>query len=470
MRKLKNKFVLVIAFILAAINIFSVYAEAVTFTPDFTVNSDSAILLNLDTSNIVYEKNPDKQQIPAQLVNIMTAIICLENCSDLKTTITADNELYADIYNYGYPNDIRYGDIYNGDVLTVEDLLYSLMLSSASESANILAYYFGGNSIKKFVEMMNAKAKEIGAVNTNFANPHGLYAQEQVSTARDMMLITQYALKNPEFEKIATTQSYTPSIPNTENGHGSDWYWTHSNVMMMESSDYYYPGVKGIKTGNLEKGGRSLITMASVDGVNYLLVLMNAPLKDLQGNDVFYHLVDAKNIFDWAFEHIKYKVILSDSEEIREIPIKFGKGDNDFVLLKPANEFASFWDDNISVDSVQKQIKTDADKIFAPVEKGEKLGTVDLMISGETIGSVDLVSAGSVERSSYKYNLEAARKFKNSDWFRTGVILSTIFSVIYIIICIISYHSANRKRPVKGVYASKNRGRSIHGSKKMRFK
>lgn len=149
-------------------------ANAITFTPPFEIKSESAVLINLDTNLVVFEKNPDKQQMPSQLANIMTAIICLENCPDIKNTrITADNELYGDIYRYDYPSDIRYGDIYNGDILTVEDLLYALMLPSSAEAANILAYEIGGSSIQNFVKMMNDKALEIGATNTVFTNAHG---------------------------------------------------------------------------------------------------------------------------------------------------------------------------------------------------------------------------------------------------------------------------------------------------------
>ena len=442
--------------------------NAITFTPPFDIKSESAILINLDTNSVVYEKNPNQQQMPAQLSNIMTAIICLENCQDIEdTTITASNELYGDIYRYEYPNDIRYGDIYNGDVLTVEDLLYALMLASSAEAANILAYNIGGNSIQNFVKMMNDKALEIGATDTVFTNAHGLYDINQVTTASDMAKITQYALKNSSFEKIATTQSYKPSIPNLENNHNENWYWTHSNVMMSKGS-FYYEGAKGIKTGNLEKAGRNLITMASANGSKYLVVLLKAPLYDEDGNSQFYHLEDAKNLFDWAFNNIEYKTIINATEERAEIPVRFGNGDNDFVLLKPAEEYSSLWLNTISLTSIQ--IDKDLDKYaIAPVEKGQKLGTLNLKLSGDSICTVDLVAVSDIERSTTKFNLEVAKQFKNSRWLKRGLTISTVLTLIYIIVCIYAYKVSVKRKPVRGVYTkSKSLGIDIRGKRRRR--
>ena len=219
---------------------------------------------------------------------------------------------------------------------------------------------------------MNDKALEIGATDTVFTNAHGLYDINQVTTASDMAKITQYALKNSSFEKIATTQSYKPSIPNLENNHNENWYWTHSNVMMSKGS-FYYEGAKGIKTGNLEKAGRNLITMASANGSKYLVILLKSPLYDEDGNSQFYHLEDAKNLFDWAFNNIEYKTIVNATEEMGEVYVRFGSGDNDYVLVKPAVEYTSLWLNTVSLSSIQKDIILEKD-IIAPVEKGQKLG------------------------------------------------------------------------------------------------
>ena len=110
-------------------------SEAVTFTPPFDVNSQSAYMINLDTKSVIYEKNADAEQMPASLVDIMTAIIVLENCPDTEgVTITADKSLYTEFENYEYPDDLRYAEIWDGDTFTVKDYLYALMLTSSCEA------------------------------------------------------------------------------------------------------------------------------------------------------------------------------------------------------------------------------------------------------------------------------------------------------------------------------------------------
>lgn len=212
---------------------FTASVGAVEFTPPFDVNAKSVYFINLDTKSVIYEKNADLEQMPASLVNIMTAVIVLENCKDPDNiTITADKKLYEEFEEYEYQDDLRYGEIWDGDELTVTDYLYAMMLTSSCEASNILAYYFGNQNISAFVEMMNAKAKEIGAEHTVFANPHGLYDSKQVTTAKDMSLITQYALTVPGFEEIATAEEYEVHPKSYVTAHEDPWTWTHSNIIM----------------------------------------------------------------------------------------------------------------------------------------------------------------------------------------------------------------------------------------------
>ncbi|MGN0612873.1 MAG: D-alanyl-D-alanine carboxypeptidase family protein, partial [Porcipelethomonas sp.] len=252
-----RKFISALSAAVIAVFALSMSVSAISFTPSFEVHSQSVCLMNLDTKSVIYEKNADEEQMPASLVDIMTAVIVLENCDDTDSvSIAANDALYDEFDSYDYPDDLRYAEIWDGDTLTVTDYLYALMLTSSCEAANILADYFGNSSIDAFVDKMNAKAAEIGCENTYFANPHGLYDPSQVTTARDMALITQYALTVPGFEEIATATEYELKPQNSDSKHESEWTITHSNIIMSDASDYYLYGVKGIKTGNLQLGGR----------------------------------------------------------------------------------------------------------------------------------------------------------------------------------------------------------------------
>lgn len=439
------------------------YCEAISFTPTFEVRSQSAYMINLDTKSVVYEKNADAQQMPASLVDIMTAIVVLENCQDTDSvTITADKKLYDEFDEYEYPDDLRYADILDGDTLTVTDYLHALMLTSSCEAANILAYHFGNQNISAFVDKMNKKAQEIGAANTFFTNPHGLYDPKQVTTAKDMAIITQYALTVARFEDIATAEEYEVNPVGYVTAHEDDWMWSHSNIIMSAASDYYVYGVKGIKTGNLQLGGRNIITMGSSDGIKYLLVLLNAPFYDSEGNSRYYHLEDACQLLEWVFDNFNYQVLLSDDEEIAEVKVENSDGSG-YVLVKPKEELSTLWYNDIDATSIQKNIKL-AEDVKAPIKKGEKLGEIELKLSDEQIAVIDLVASTDVDRSFIKFNLSMTKKFFSSIWFLIAIIATIFISLIYLGLCIWAYNDA--KHRAKGSFSNKKIVKKLYGNKR----
>ena len=430
-------------------------AEAVNFPLIEPIQSESAVLMNLDSNMVIHEKNADAKQMPGPLVNIMTAVVCLENCADLDEKVTIDESIYEYLYNYEYPDDLRFAEIEDGDVLTMTDLLYAMMLTSSVEACETIAYKIGKGDTDRFVDMMNTKAAELGMFDTHFTNATGLYDTNQYTTANDMTKLTLYALDVPMFETIATTYSYTPSIPNPENhDNPAEWIWTHSNVMMDSSGDYGYSGTKGIKTGNLDMAGRNIITMASRDGNMYLAVLMKSPLKSSSGDIAYFHIVDAISLFDWAFEHFSYKTILADTAEVGELPVELADG-NDYVLAKPKEEFTRIWYDEIDISTISRdKIEWYKNSLQAPVAKGEPLGKVTLEYSGEELGTVEIVAVSNVERSFSKYNLYVAKMFRKSRWFNRALLISFLLCAIYILVCIYAYVVFKSKsKPMKPIYA-----------------
>ena len=374
-------------------------AKAVNFPLKASLASESAILLNLDSDTVIHKKNPDTKHMPGPLVNIMTAVICLENWSNISQEITIDESVYEHLYNIEYPDDLRTAGIKDGDVLTISDLLYAMMLTSSVEAAETIAYKVGEGDTSKFVQMMNDKAAELGLSNTHFTNATGMYDEDQYTTANDIAKLTKYALDVPLFETISTTFSYKPSVPNPQNHENLDqWVWNHSNVMMDPNGDYSYNGVKGIKTGNLERAGRNLVAMASKDGNKYLAILMKSPLNAANGEVAFYHITDAKALFDWAFSHFSYQTILASTAEVGELRVELAEG-NDYVLAKPKEEFTLLWYDEIDVSTISRdKIVWYKNSLQAPVAKGEPLGQVTLEYSGEELGTVEIVAVSDVKR------------------------------------------------------------------------
>ena len=423
-------------------------ASALTFTPNTAIQSNSAVLYNMDVDTIVFEKNADMKEMPAALTQIMTAVIVLENCTDVTAdTVTASTEMFSPFVEYEYQSDLRYADINAGDTLSVEDLLYAMMLTSSCEASIMLATHFGAGTESGFVEKMNAKAEALGMTNTRFTNATGLYSARQLTTAHDMMLLLKYAMTVPRFEAISCAVSYTPSRA-ASLGKADKWNWKHSNTMAVSGTDYYCNGVRGIKTGNLQESGRSIACKASRDGNNYLLVCLNAPMNDENGKSRFYHLEDAKNIVNWAFMHLTYQSVVSENTEVAEISVENADGDN-FVILKPKNSFSCIWCDTADISSIQ-QIKNLDSNVKAPVETGDKLGTLTLKLSGETLAEIDLVASSSVKRSFWKYNMAEVPGFLKSKYLRRSWIIALILSIIYIAVCIyaaVRFRMERKKRP-----------------------
>lgn len=413
-------------------------AKALNFAPTETVYSESAVLLNMDLNTIVYEKNADMKQMPATLAQVMAAIVILESGVNIETeTVMAQQVWFDALHDYEYQNDLRYANINAGDMLTVQDLLYAMLLTSSCEAATMLAMHFGDGDETAFVEKMNAKAEAIGMPNTRFTNVVGLYSARQVTTARDMMTMLHYAMTVPRFEVIACAAQYTPPTAETM-GKTTDWTWTHSNTMCDTESKYYCTGVKGIKTGNLQEWGRVIACKASRDGNNYLLVCLRSPMYDEEtGANRFYHLEDAKTIIEWAFAHLSYEKLLTTNTEIDEVKVENAKG-VDYVIVKPIRGYSCIWCDTMDINLIQ-QIVTIDENVEAPIKEGQKLGTITLKHSGEVLDEIDLIAASSVERSFWKYNLSIIPGFFSSEFLSIAWKSALCLSLLYIAICIVCY-------------------------------
>lgn len=427
--------------------------SALSFTPDFEVYSEAAYLLNLDTGEVVYEKNADKQLVPASLTKIMTAVILIEqyedNIAELSTTYVSGNSAcFDELYLTGCSN----ADIRIGEKVSYKDLLYALMLRSACEAANIIAYNVAG-SLDAFAEMMNNKAEELGCENTHFTNSHGLFWENHYTTAHDMAIITEYAMSLPLFAEISCSESY---VMEKTAFHTEKRTIHHTNYMMsrINGGSYYYEYVKGIKTGTLDEAGRCLASVAYKDGYSYLLVTLGAPQYDENGNSVYYNFIDHKNIYEWAFDNLEYTTLINSSEEVAEVNVQYGDG-TDYVIVKPAEEFSCIWNSRITSRSIHKIINLDYD-VVAPVSAGDKLGTMELQYGGETLAVVDLVATSDVERDTQAAALTVAKSYIGSSEFYKAIQYIVVFFLVYTILIIV----------LKIIIAKKNKRNSHIYSKK----
>lgn len=413
--------------------------------PKFDVFSEAAYLVNNETGRVIYEKNADKMLSPASLVTIMTAIIAIENCSDLEgTVVTAPTSIFDELYTLGAAN----VDIRHGEEVRMIDLLYAMILRSACEAASIIANYIGNGDNAVFVEMMNQKAQEIGATHTHFANPHGLPDDNQYTTAKDMYLITKYAMEmDPIFMTIASTDSYT--LPAT-NKHAAERTITHTNSMMNESRGgaQYSPYVRGVKTGATNTG-RNLVSTATKDAYSYTLVTLNAPRYYENGDEITDNqsFVDAKQLYTWAFNNYAVRTVMKTSTPQGEVKVELAK-DKDTIPVYPAEDVTYLMHGDIDTSSIQR-VLTLPDSIDAPVAEGQVLGAMEVKLDDVTIATVDLVAGETLERSSWLEFLRKVKGFFSSVWFKLAIVVVLLLIAAYIVFAILYNNRKRRRRKAK---------------------
>lgn len=437
-------------FLFTALLLFTRLAPAAyaAYTPpvNIEIHSEAVLLVNLDTNRVIYEKNADKQMVPASLVKIMVCILALEyeqeNGLDIDTdTLTAPNYVFDLLWGQGAST----ADIRHRETMTMRNFLYGLMLQSAAEAALTIADYIGDGSIEYFVELMNAKAEAIGCENTHFVNPHGLYEPEQYTTAQDMYLIARYAMELPEFMEIAST--YTVDIGHTNKHEGANNLF-HTIKMMSKSSEYYYEPVRGIKSGTLPESGRCLITTASLDGFNYLLVTLGAPQYGPSGEQLAERLdyKDHINLYEWAFDNFSYKTLMEEDRNLAEIPVRLSF-QQDYVKLKSGARFSDLVPNTYDAASVVV-LPEILESLDAPVERGQTVGYARLLISGEEIGTVPLVTSQAVERSELLYLADQVVVLSRTYWFKFGLVLAISAFFFYLILMVARNRSRRRYKRV----------------------
>ncbi len=407
----------------------------------FEISSDAVYMVNNESGIVVYEKNADQKFDPASLTTVMTAIIALENCPDPENTmVTAQPYIFDEIFTLGASN----VDMKHREEVRMIDLLYAMIMRSACECANIIADYIGHGDIPTFVKMMNDKAAEIGAVNTNFANPHGLPNDNSYSTAHDLYLIYDYAMKKfPVFAKIASTVQYT--MPAT-NKHSAERTIHHTNDMLNEvrGGKLYYPAMTGGKTGATEKG-RNLVSTASKDAYSYTLVTMNAKRYYDNGDAITDNMsfVDTKQLYDWAFRNWSVRSVVKTSTNVDEVKVELAS-DVDAVAVFPDQDVEYLMRNDIDMSALQKVIDL-KESYDAPIQSGQVLGTMELKLADVTIAKVNLVSGQDVERSSWLAFLRGVKNFFGSIWFKLLIALILLLAAGYIAFAII-YNNRKSKR------------------------
>ena len=285
----------------------------VSADPNFTVAAKAALLIDLNTGRTVYEQDADERVYPASLTKIMTCLIPLEN-GDLSDVITIDEAALA-----GLDQDSSVVGLQVGEQITLENLLYCMMVHSGNDAANAVAEYIAG-STADFVRMMNERAYALGCKDTHFNNPNGLHDESHYTTARDLARITQAALKSENFRQIVDTAEYV--IP--ESATGQEHKLKTTNLLIYESTgnSLYYPRATGVKTGYTSAAGRCLVATAEDDGIRFLSVLCGAKTTILESGDLLMEsFPETIKLLDYGFDNYSYVTALSPLYPIAQVSV-----------------------------------------------------------------------------------------------------------------------------------------------------
>lgn len=324
---------------------------------DISISADKAILIDKETGLVLYSKNADKIAGMASTTKILTAIIVLENMS-LKDEITITKDSVG----------IEGSSIYlsEGEIFTVEDLLYGLLLESGNDVATALAIGVSGN-LEKFSELMNETAEKIGMKNSNFVNPHGLSDELHYTTARDMSILASYAMNNDTFRKIVSTEKITIKPLNNEHIR----YCSNHNKLLGD-----YEGITGIKTGYTKATGRCLVSSAIKNDTELICVTLNSPD----------NWNDHKKLLNKGFELFKKRILAQKSEYASEISVVGGT--KNFVTASNISDIILPLPEEAKIDF---KIVTPP-FVYAPIKKGDVIGEVRIYCKEQLIYSFPLCS------------------------------------------------------------------------------
>ncbi len=326
--------------------------------PVGAISAQKAILLDAQTGRVLYEKDADSRSLIASTTKIMTALIVCEHCNVLDRVQIPKEAV-------GIEGSSMY--LKEGEVLSIQELLYGLMLRSGNDAAVALAIYCGG-TVEGFAAMMNDKGRQLGLTGTHFENPHGLDSPNHYSTARDLALLTAYAMKNPVFSQTVSSKSVRVGNRTMQN---------HNKLL------WRVEGADGVKTGYTKAAGRILVSSATRDGRRLICVTIN------DGND----WADHSTLLEKGFSGYSLQQLIRSGECLGYATVFSGKEEK--VSLVSAEDF-SF---PLAKEEQAQIVLSGPGFAYAPVVKGKTAGFAYICVGDAAVGKVKLVYGETVERT-----------------------------------------------------------------------
>ena len=361
---------------------------ALTEQPE--ISADAAILIDSSSEKVLYSKNENQKMYPASTTKILTAILTIENCN-LNDVVTVPYEAISSITS-GY----SVAALQTGEQLTVEQLLQVMLVHSANDAANVLAFHVSG-SIENFAELMNNKVSELGLTNTHFTNPSGMHDENHYTTAHDLAIIMKYCMKNDTFRSLSSLKYCT--IPAT-NKYDVRVFNTTNELLIYDnrdvSSNYYYKYAIAGKTGYTTQAKNCLVSVAKKENLELICVVLSA---GIYPNNVSAKFVDTKSIFDYGYNNYTIKKLREKDAIATQIEIgNSTKETRNLDLLISDDLSALVTQDEFDIE-FEPQIELQ-DNLFAPIAQGQVVGKITYTIDGMQYSS-NLIASHSVEQSGF---------------------------------------------------------------------
>lgn len=345
--------------ILAIMLIFLFCLQSLSFAASVPISAESAILVESSTGRIIYEKNSTKQMFPASTTKIMTAILVIENCK-LEDMVTISENAVNDV-----PSGYVTCNIQPGEEISVNDLLYALMVPSANDAAFALAEHVAG-SVDAFADMMNIKAREIGCTNTHFVNPNGIHNDRHYSTAYDLYLIAKYCMQNETFRNLVATKEYI--LPATNKHEEADRVLYTTNDLINPNKSTYYKNAIGLKTGHTSMAGYCLISESYRDGLDFISVVLNSETDTKR-------FQDSVKLFDYGYDNYTLTKVKEKDTVIETIEVENATKETMHLDVLIDESITVINNKSITMDQIIPEIKLN-ENIIAPISAGQVLGSI----------------------------------------------------------------------------------------------
>ncbi|MDD2502594.1 MAG: D-alanyl-D-alanine carboxypeptidase [Clostridia bacterium] len=356
---MKNVKIILVTFLLF------MYTNSVVFAMPPETSGKSSVLMDGGSGRPLYEENSREKLPMASTTKIMTAIVALEHCKlDEKVIVAPEASGVEGSSIWLSPEETH----------TLEDLLYGLMLRSGNDAATAIAIHIGG-SVEGFAKLMNQTARKIGAMDTNFMNPHGLHEENHYTTAYDLALITSYGMRNPDFEAIVSTKHHT--IP--WEGHKWDRAMRNKNKIL-----WSYEGANGVKTGYTKKAGRCFVGSSKREGLQLVAVVLNCgPMFE-----------ESVALMDYGFANYKRVTLIEEGQAIQTLPIANGRKKEVQLVTKQDYTVALR---SGETEKIRKKLILPSE-LEAPIEKGQWVGSLQIYMEDRLMEEIPLVTQQAVAK------------------------------------------------------------------------